>query len=183
MPSHNRAKSKSHKSHKSHGLHRTSDERVKRAYQNNNNSNNNNNKNSTNKKQGQSNNKSIVNDEFDRELFNLKERQSGAYGRNKAKKSLVSNIVIQAPILPMNITTIDKPKSIIEELLMNEEYDSRVQTTISSNDKTDRSRHASTNIFAVLDDDDEETLKINIQPSILQLNNQKHEEDEIDPDI
>ena len=176
MPAHNRAKSKSHKSHKSHGLHRNNDERV-RAYQNNNNNN---------KKQSHSNNKGIVNDEFDRELFNLKERQSGAYGRNKAKKTLVaSNIVIQAPILPMNITTIDKPKSIIEELIMNEESDNREHTTINRNhDMTDRSRHA--NIFAVLDDDDEK-LKINIQPSILQFNIKKHEEheehEEIDPDI
>ena len=176
MPAHNRRTShKSHKSHKSHGLHRTSDERA-RTYQHN----NSNNSSNSSKRQGQTSNKGIVNDEFDRELFNLKERQSGAYGRDKAKKSLVSNIVIQAPILPLNITTIDKPKSIIDELLMNEESDSREKKNINrNNDRNDRSRHS--NIFTVLDDD-EEKLKINIQPSILQFNYQKHE-DEIDPDI
>lgn len=165
MPKQNRTKSKSHK---------TKDNSIKKKnYQQ---------LNKVNKPshtQANKSTKSIDNIEFDKRLFELKERQVGASGRNKAKKSFVSNIIIQSPILAM--TTIEKPKSIIDALLVNEESDKIEKNVI--NRKFERDISANKNVFAVLGEEEAE-LNITIMPSILQLGTQqRHDEEEIDPDI
>lgn len=161
---------------KSHGLHQTNDIRVSKHQHNHQNQQQKQQQHRMNDKKN-----TINKNNFENELLNLKERQSGASGRNKAKKSLVSNIVIHAPILPINITTIEKSKSIIDALLIHEESSEKIESkNIGMNE---RKRH-SQNIYAVLDEE-EGKLNITLQPSILQFgrHHNYNDDEEIDPEI
>lgn len=125
--------------------------------------------------------KSIKSIEFDEELMRLKEREAGATGRNKVKKSLATNIVIQGPTLQIN----DKAQSlsIVDLLLMNEESDI-LQTKAMDNTLKSKSNSSSNNMYAVLDEDYSKPT-ITIQQSILKLGNHHTalHDDESDPDI
>jgi len=119
--------------------------------------------------------KSIKSVEFDDELMRLKEREAGAAGRNKIKKSLATNIVIKSPTLQMankDHSSSSSSSSYVDLLLMNEEADmmlqSKAMANTFNNNSNRNSKNNSNNMYSVLDDDDAKP-SIVIQPSILKL--------------
>ena len=124
--------------------------------------------------------KSIKSVEFDDELMRLKEREAGAAGRNKIKKSLATNIVIKSPTLQMankgrssSSSGGSSSSSYVDLLLMNEEADMMLQSkamanTFNSNSNRNN-KNNSNNMYSVLDDDDDAKPRIVIQPSIFKV--------------